>query len=201
MWGVSSPVIAQRTGVQVSEELDSRLSQPSAPRPSSAAADDRDAAMTALFLAHHRRLVGLARLLVDDQQTAEDVVQDAFGQLYRRWMWLRDKDAAPAYLQVAVTNGARSTLRRRGVRRREEHISLPDAPSAEQTALGGEDRRELRAFIAALPPRQRQVLILRYYLDLSEAEIAARLDISKGSVKQHATRALAALSARLEVAL
>ena len=163
------------------------------------AEEDRDTAVTALFLTHHRRLVGLARLLVDDQQTAEDVVQDAFGQLYRRWPWLRDKGAAVPYLQVAVTNGARSALRRRGVRRRGDAVDVDDAPSAEQTALGGEDRRALRALIAALPARQRQVLVLRYYLDLSEAEIAERLDISKGSVKQHASRALAALSARLEV--
>lgn len=163
-------------------------------------AGDRDAAITALFLAHHRRLVGLARLLVDDQQTAEDVVQDAFGQLHRRWGWLRDKDAAAHYLQVAVTNGARSALRKRRVRRAEPPAALPDAPSAEYAVLGGDDRFELRACIGALPTRQRQVVVLRYYLDLSEAEIADRLEISKGSVKQHAARALAALSARLEAA-
>lgn len=161
---------------------------------------DRDSAVTALFMAHHKRLVGLARVLVDDQQTAEDVVQDAFGQLHRRWAWLRDKDVAVSYLQVAVTNGARSALRRRKVRRAQPPVVLPDAPSAELSVLGGEDRAELRACLGALPARQRQVLVMRYYLDRSEAEIAERLEISKGSVKQHAARALAALSARLEAA-
>lgn len=166
--------------------------------PSSVLPRDRDEAVTALFRAHHRRLVGLARLLVDDQQSAEDVVQDAFGQLHRRWRWLRDKDAAVAYLQTAVVNGSRSTLRRRRVRRREDPVVLPDAPSAEASACFQEDHRLLRAAVAALPRRQRQVLVLRYYLDLSEAEIAQSLDISRGSVKQHATRGLAALSARLD---
>ena len=159
----------------------------------------RDEAVTALFIAHHRRLVGLARLLVDDQQSAEDVVQDAFGQLHRRWNRLRDKDAAVAYLQIAVVNGSRSALRQRHVRRQKDDVVLPDAPSAELSALRLEDHRELRAAIRRLPERQRQVLVLRYYLDLSEAEIAQWLDISRGSVKQHAARALAALSARLEV--
>ena len=182
----------------MAEELDSRLSLPS-PKSSAAPPADRDSAITALFVAHHRRLVGLARLLVDDQQTAEDVVQEAFGQLHRRWTWLRDKDAAVGYLQVAVTNGSRSALRRRGVRRQRDEVHVDDEPSAEQAALRGETSRELRASIAALPVRQRQVLVLRYYLDLSEAEIADRLEISKGSVKQHASRALAALSSRLEV--
>jgi RNA polymerase sigma-70 factor (sigma-E family) len=161
--------------------------------------EQRDEAVTALFVAHHRRLVGLARLLVDDQQSAEDVVQDAFGQLHRRWCGLRDKDAAVAYLQRAVVNGARSALRRRRVRRREDDVVVPDAPSAELSALRHEDHRQLRAAIAGLPQRQRQVLVLRYFLDLSEAEIAHWLDISRGSVKQHAARGLAALSARLEV--
>lgn len=193
---VSSTVHAQRRGIAVAEELDSLHAPPTR---ALSETEDRDTALTALFLAHHRRLVGLARLLVDDQQTAEDVVQDAFGQLYRRWPWLRDKGAALPYLQVAVTNGARSALRRRGVRRRADRVDLTDAPSAEQTALGSEERRALRALIAGLPARQREVLVLRYYLDLSEAEIADSLAISKGSVKQHAARALAALSARLEV--
>ena len=194
-------MIRQLTGVQVAEELDSRVPRQRTAELPAAAPGDREAALTALFLAHQRRLVGLARLLVDDQQTAEDVVQDAFVQLHRRWTWLRDKESAVSYLQVAVINGARSTLRRRVVRRREEPSAPADAPSAEAAALGDEELRELRAFIAGLPTRQRQVLVLRYYLDLSEAEIAHRLEISKGSVKQHASRALASLSAQLGVAL
>jgi RNA polymerase sigma-70 factor (sigma-E family) len=192
-------VIDQRRGPSTSDILSERTPPSSYAGNGADLPCDRDAAVTALFLAHHRRLVGLARLLVDDQQSAEDVVQDAFGQLHRRWSWLRDKDAAVAYLQTAVVNGSRSTLRRRRVRRREDSVVLPaDAPSAELSAVVEEDHRELRAAIAGLSQRQRQVLVLRYYLDLSEAEIAQSLDISRGSVKQHAARGMAALSARLE---
>lgn len=160
---------------------------------------DRDEAVSALFVAYHRRLVGLARLLVDDQQTAEDVVQDAFTSLYRRWPWIRDKSAALPYLQASVANAARSNLRRRRTARTTVLENVVDLPSAEATAVAEEDKRELLAALAELPQRQRQVLVLRYYLDQSEAEIASTLAISRGSVKQHASRALARLTAQLAV--
>ena len=160
---------------------------------------DRDAAISALFVAHHRRLVGLARLLVDDQQSAEDAVQDAFTSLYRRWPWIRDKSSALQYLQSSVINAARSNLRRRKTARTTMLDPAPPLPSAEAAAVAEEDRRELLAALAGLPQRQRQVLVLRYYLDQSEAEIASTLSISKGSVKQHASRALARLTADLAV--
>jgi RNA polymerase sigma-70 factor (sigma-E family) len=159
---------------------------------------DREAAVVALFATHHARLVGLARLLVDDLPTAEDVVQEAFAALYQRWPRLRDPQAAGSYLQSSVLNGARSSLRRRRTVLglvREKPVPLP---SAEQIAVGHETRREVIQSLRQLPGRQREVLVLRYYLDLSEAEIAAMLSISRGSVKKHASRALTALSARLE---
>ncbi|HVE74325.1 MAG TPA: SigE family RNA polymerase sigma factor [Mycobacteriales bacterium] len=167
-------------------------------RPGGSLPPDRDAAVSALFLAHHARLVGLARLLVDDLPTAEDVVQDAFAELYRRWRWLRDPDAAVGYLRTAVTNGARSRLRRRQVARGKERPAPGSAPSAEHLAMDREDHREVVAGVSALPRRQREVVVLRYYLDLSEAEIANTLNISKGTVKAHTSRALAALTATLE---
>jgi RNA polymerase sigma-70 factor (sigma-E family) len=159
---------------------------------------DRDEAVSALFLAHHARLVALARLLVDDLPTAEDVVQDAFADLYRRWRWIRDREAAPAYLRTAVTNGARSRLRRRQVARAKDESSPVSAPSAEHLAIDREDLREVVAGVHALPHRQREVVVLRYYLDLTEAEIASTLQISKGTVKSHMARAVAALTATLE---
>lgn len=159
---------------------------------------DRDAAVSALFALHHRRLVGLALLLVDDLPTAEDVVQDAFLALHRRWMWLRDTQAALEYLRMSVLNGARSQLRARRVRKRRDDASVPIAPSAETTAVELDEHRQVLEQLAGLPQRQRQVLVLRYYLDQSEAEIATTLSISPGSVKQHAARGLAALTARLE---
>lgn len=159
---------------------------------------ERDAAVTALFAAHYRRLVGIARLLVDDTATAEDVVQDAFVGVYARWPWIRDKSSAVGYLETSVVNGARSNLRRRRTARLLQLPTSPDEPSAEATAVVAESSRALRHALAALPLRQRQVLVLRFYLDRPEADIAATLGISTGSVKQHASRALAALSSHVE---
>jgi RNA polymerase sigma-70 factor (sigma-E family) len=159
---------------------------------------DRDAGLTTLFLGYHRQLVGFALLLVDDLETAEDVVQDAFLALHRRWTWVRDPQAAYEYLRTSVLNGSRSQLRRRRTRRA---LSAPlprTAPSAEATAADHEEQDAVLHELAALSTRQRQVLVLRYYLDQSEAEIARTLQISAGSVKQHASRGLAALTERLE---
>ena len=163
------------------------------------AADRADPAesLAALFVGHHRRLVGLAALLVDDRQTAEDVVQDAFAGLHRHWHHLRDPDAAVGYLNRAVVNGSRDTLRRR---RRAGAAVLQLVPrseelaSAEHDAVAHQDADRLWAAVTALPTRQRQVLVLRYYLDQSEAEIAETLNVSRGSVKRHASRGVAALA-------
>jgi RNA polymerase sigma-70 factor (sigma-E family) len=165
-----------------------------------ALAKDRDSAVTALFVVHHARLVGLARLLVDDLPTAEDVVQDAFASLYRRWFWIRDKPSALYYLQASVANGARSSLRRRRTARVALLEPATATPSAESTVVEADDARALRAALTRLPLRQRQVVVLRYYLDWSEREIADTLGISRGSVKQHTSRAMAALSSQLEAA-
>jgi RNA polymerase sigma-70 factor (sigma-E family) len=161
---------------------------------------DRESAVTALFTAHHTRLVIVAQMLVDDVGTAEDVVQDAFAALYRRWPYLRDKGAAIGYVQASVVNGARSHLRRRRGLRFEpvDDAADPATPAADEQVLRDEAQRALAAGLAALPLRQRQVVVLRYYLDQSEAEIASTLSISRGSVKKHASRALTALALRLE---
>ena len=158
---------------------------------------DRSAIVSALFSAHHRRLVGLASLLVDDRQAAEDVVQDAFAALHRHWPRLRDPNAAVAYLNRTVVNGGRDALRRG---RRAERATLRLVPrpealaSAEQGVVAHQESARLWAGVTSLPMRQRQVLVLRYYLDQSETEIAETLGISRGSVKQHASRGLAALA-------
>lgn len=160
---------------------------------------DRDAAVTELFLTHHARLVIVAQMITGDLATAEDVVQDAFASLYRRWPWLREKGAAIGYVHSSVVNGARSGLRQR---RRLPTTQLVDtamapAPAADDAALRHDAQRALTEELAALPIRQRQVVVLRYYLDQSEAEIAATLSISRGAVKKHASRALATLGTRL----
>jgi RNA polymerase sigma-70 factor (sigma-E family) len=145
--------------------------------------------------------VGLAALLVADQQSAEDVVQDAFAALYRRWTELRDPNAAVTYLNRAVVNGSRDSVRRgrragsamlRLVPRSEELLS------AEQEVVTHHEADRLWAAVTALPMRQRQVLVLRYYLDQNEAEIAETLGISRGSVKAHASRGIAAVAREWE---
>ena len=171
-----------------------------APRLQQYAQHARTAIVSDLFMAHHRRLVGLAALLVDDHESAEEVVQDAFMGLYRRWWLLRDPSGAVSYLNRSVVNRARDRLRRRrryavlAPRLREPEQAVD---SAERAALGREESDRVWSAIRELPRRQREVVVLRYYLDQSEAEIAATLGVSPGAVKTHASRGLAALARRL----
>ena len=159
---------------------------------------DADGAVTALFRAHYASLVRLAVLLVDDDGSAEDLVQDAFARLHRRWGRLRDEDAAYGYLRTCVVNGSRSRLRRLRTARRYVAPHSPDDPSPEGHAILREEHAAVRAALRELPARQREVLVLRYWSDLSEAEIAGTLGISRGAVKSHASRGLAALTRSLE---
>ena len=148
-------------------------------------------AIAALFRDHHAELVRLALLMVGDLPTAEDVVQDVYASLH--------PESPLPYVRAAVLNGCRSVQRRRVIARRvaiihraaQHHETL--AP-AESEVILSEDRRQVLAALARLPRRRREVLVLRYYLGLSEAEIAALLGISPGTVKSTAARALAALA-------
>ncbi|HEX5986531.1 MAG TPA: SigE family RNA polymerase sigma factor [Nocardioides sp.] len=151
----------------------------------------------ALYAAHRLGLVRLAVLLVDDVQSAEDVVQDAFAGFLGRAGRLNDPDKALAYLRTAVVNNARSALRRRRTARGyvAPHDVGPEDPSA-RTVLA-EEHREVIAALHRLPERQREVLVLRYWSDLSEGEIADAMGISRGTVKSTASRALAALERQL----
>ena len=161
-----------------------------------------DEAVTRLFGAHYRQLVRLAVLLLADRAVAEELVQDAFVQLHQRWGRLRDPHKALGYLRTSVVNAARSAQRRRGVADRYT-ASLPpppDMPSAEYGALGALGRTEVLAALRKLPARQREALVLRYYLDLSESEIADVMCISRGAVNSHAARVIAALRTTLEAA-
>jgi RNA polymerase sigma-70 factor (sigma-E family) len=150
-----------------------------------------------LFREHHGELVRLAVLMVGDVPTAEDVVQDVYASLHSRWNQIAARDAVLPYVRAAVLNGCRSVLRRRRLTRRigamhrdEERVTA----AAESEVILSEDRREVLAALARLPRRRREVLVLRYYLGLSEAEIAAVLGISPGTVKSTAARGLAALA-------
>lgn len=155
------------------------------------------AELAELYAAHRLSLVRLAILLVDDLASAEDVVQDAFAAMAGRRGRLDNGSAALAYLRTSVVNGSRSALRRRRTARGyvAPHEAPPDGP--EGKAVLAEEHREVYEALERLAPRQREVVVLRYWSNLSEAEIAAALGISKGSVKSTASRALDALESIL----
>jgi RNA polymerase sigma-70 factor (sigma-E family) len=157
-----------------------------------------DAAVTALYAEHYKSLVGLAVLLVRDVATAEEVVQDSFVAMHRGWHRLRDCDKALFYLRRSVVNRSRSVLRHRVVADRNAPKPPPDMPSAEQGAMTLLERSAVVAALRLLSPRQREVVVLRYYGDLSEAQIASAIGISQGAVKSHTARAMAALRSVLE---
>jgi RNA polymerase sigma-70 factor (sigma-E family) len=148
-------------------------------------------AVTALYQSHALGLTRLAFIMLGDRHAAEDVVQDAFCALYRSWERLAEHDHALGYLRVSVINGCRTALRRN--RRVLRPQIVRPAESAEANALLGEEQRAAVAALRRLPPRQREVLVLRYYADLSESEIADVMGISRGTVKSTTARALAAL--------
>ena len=157
---------------------------------------DADTALEQLYAVHYAGLVRLAVLLLRDQPLAEDVVQDSFIAMHRRWDRI-DPGRAPAYLRQTVVNRSRSALRHRGVVARHRPDPLPDGLAADAPVLVAERRAAVLDALAELPTRQREVLVLRYYLDLSEADIAATLGISRGAVKSHASRGAATLRERL----
>jgi RNA polymerase sigma-70 factor (sigma-E family) len=160
------------------------------------------AGIAELFGAQQLDLVRLATLLVGDQATAEDVVQDVFVSVCRRWERLTESGLAVAYFRTAVVNACRSVHRRRSIARRfglshEAELWAEPGPSAESAALLAEDRRRVLRALAALPPRQREALVLRYYQRLTEPEIAQSMGISRGTVKSTLSRGLDALAGKL----
>ena len=155
-------------------------------------------AVTALYEAHALGLVRLAVVMTGDQGSAEDIVQDAFLGLYRRWDSLNDLPYPLAYLRASVLNGCRTALRRRSRADRAPYLSEVASESAEARALLSEEQRAVARAIRDLPRRQREALVLRYYLNLSEADTAEAMRVSRGAVKSATSRALAALGRRLK---
>jgi RNA polymerase sigma-70 factor (sigma-E family) len=162
---------------------------------------DPGTAICELYGTHYRPLVRLAALLIRDTATAEEVVQDSFVAVHFAWHRLRDTDKALAYLRQSVVNRSRSVLRHRAVAEKHAAKLMPDAPAAEQGALTLLERSAVTAALRSLPPRQREALVLRYYADLSEADIAKTMGISRGAVKSHTARGITALRAVLKEAL
>lgn len=157
---------------------------------------DRDATLPDLFAAHYRRLLALAVLVTDDRATAEDLVQEAFARLHGRV--LADPERALAYLRSTVLNLSRSRLRRLRTARRHERPDDRLLPSAEEDVLLRADQRAVLDALRTLSPRQRQALVLRYWEDMTEAQVAAAMGLSAGAVKSHTSRGMAALRTTLE---
>lgn len=149
--------------------------------------------VAAIFADHQIGLVRLALLMVGDQATAEDVVQDAFARTHAGRARLRDPGKALAYVRSAVLNGCRSVLRRRATVFRRTVPYEPPVWSAESAALLSEERRAVLAALQDLPPRQREALVLRYYLDLTDQEIADTMGIGASTTRSTIARGLAAL--------
>jgi len=153
-----------------------------------------EAAVTALYAEHALGLTRLAQVMLGDRATAEDVVQEAFAGLFRRWSALNDAGKAPQYLRSAVLNRCRNVLRSSASR-------VPAGPadlggyedSADEALVAAEERRAVLAALRGLPRRQREALVLRYFLDLPDQEIARSMGIRPGTVRSAVHRGLASL--------
>ena len=175
---------------------------PDRPPPDTRPPDSAAAAVGALYESSALGLIRMAYVMLGDLPGAEDVVQEAFCGLYRRWDRLATTDGALSYVRTSVLNGCRSALRRRAVRRGfVQHRTLADEPpaaSAEAVALGGEERQEVIRALVRLPHRQREVLVLRFYAELPDEQIARAMGIRPGTVRSTAFRALDALGRALK---
>jgi len=171
---------------------------PQCPDDSTAAVDvvvpmTADEGIAALYRTQWSGLVRLATLLTRDASVAEEIVQDSFVALHRRWGQLADQRAAHGYLRTSVVNGSRSALRHRGVTERHRQPGPPEPAGPEEIAVRSTEDAAVLAALRGLSRRQQEVLVLRYYADLSEEEIAAALGMSRGAVKSHSHRGIATL--------
>lgn len=177
----SAPSAAMTKGVRVAREE-----------------SEADQLVTELYDAHYAGFVRLATFLLRNHAMAEEAVQDAFVALHKRWRKLEDPEHAVAYLRRSVVNNTRSIQRRWTVAAKHPEDRPLDEPSAESGALRSVAGEAVVAALRTLPTRQREALVLRYYAELSEAEIAATMKVSRGAVKSHTSRGMAALRTRLE---
>jgi len=163
--------------------------------------DARSAADEGLLQLYREQYVRLFRavwLILGDQGMADEVVQEAFVKVYVAWDRIRDVRRADSYLRSTAFNLARSRLKRRRLERLQSESAQGRDYSAEERIVASEDQVVLNQHLRRLPRRQRECLVLRYYLDLPEAEIAELLKLSPGSVKTHLHRGLGKLGAELE---
>jgi RNA polymerase sigma-70 factor (sigma-E family) len=161
---------------------------------------DVDPALTALYREHYGPLVRLAALLVRDAAAAEEVVQDSFVAVHRRWRRLGDSDRALSYLRESVVNRSRTARRPRADTGRAASQPLPEIPGADRDPIPALEQSAVVGAMGALPARQREALVLRYYGNLTDPQIAAAMGISLGAVKTHTAMAMNALGDVLESA-
>ena len=172
-----------------------------APGPAGLPLSTAEVAVTALYRAHALGMIRLAHIMLGDRASAEDVVQEAFCGLYRRWSALADTGKAIAYVRSSVLNGCRTVLRRQTRARDRADGQQPAPPpgiSAEAAAISIEERQQVLRALRRLPPRQREALVLRFYLDLSAEESAATMGIGPGSVRSAIHRGLESLGRMLQ---
>lgn len=156
--------------------------------------------LTETYRTHYRSLLGLAALLLDDTASCEDVVQEAFIRVHSARKRVRDPQKTLAYLRQTVVNLSRSTLRRRILGMKLLSKPMPDMASAEEGAYDLMERDELKRALRGLQRRQREVLVLRYFADMTEVQVADVLGLSLGSVKAYGSRGIAALRVAMEAA-
>ncbi|MEV0090121.1 SigE family RNA polymerase sigma factor [Streptomyces sp. NPDC050738] len=154
--------------------------------------------LTETYRAHYRSLLGLAALLLDDTASCEDVVQEAFIRVHSARKRVREPEKTLAYLRQTVVNLSRSALRRRILGLKLLSKPMPDMASAEEGAYDLLERDALKQAMRGLQRRQREVLVLRYFADMTEAQVAETLGISLGSVKAYGSRGIAALRIAME---
>ena len=157
-----------------------------------------DDALVELYREHAGWLLGLLEVFVGDRATAEDLAQEAFLRTYRAWNRIHDLDRAAGYLRTTALNLARSGFRRRLVALRHRGAPPRDVDGADDAVVLRDEQRSVIAALCELPTRQRECLVLRFYGELSEVEIAATLGVSPNTVKTHTRRGLDALEQRLE---
>jgi RNA polymerase sigma-70 factor (sigma-E family) len=161
---------------------------------------DVDDALCELYSTHYKSLVRLAASRLPNLAMAEDVVQDAFVAMHAAWGRLRDTDSAHSYLRQSVVNRSKSMLRHLAVVDKYAPKAAPYVQSAELGAITLLERSAVVDALQTLPARQREALVLRYYTDLSVAQVAREMGVSPGTVKSHTSRGLSALRNVLEEA-
>ena len=188
-------MVAPLNNLREETEVTSEASATAVDRPATQGAD----LVARLYREEVTALVRLARIFTEDRNAAEDLVQEGFIRFQRSAHQLRDPDKAAAYLRSVVLNLARDHNRRGLMSLRHQETALEREPaSVEAVVIAGENEREIIEALNTLPNRQRDCLVLRFYLDLSERETAESMGISPNSVKTHCRRGLAALEQRLE---